>query len=210
MNDICGLKFGRLTAVNESVRGSRFWVCRCDCGSSVDVSKGHLTSGHTQSCGCLQRERCTKHGGCASNKKSRAYTSWEKMIQRCTNKNDQAFKYYGGRGIMVCDRWLNSFENFLADMGERGDGMTLDRIDTNGSYTKENCRWCSRKAQQNNRRVNHIVTVGPHSLTLSQWCDGVGIVSASLASVRISRGVDPVDAITIPSKRPDYRRKSSR
>jgi hypothetical protein len=119
--DLTGMVFGRLTIIKMAPRNSRHisWECVCFCGTKIIVSGGHLTSGHTQSCGCLWKEAITHHNHNLNDTKTRTYTSWEHAKYRCTNRNNDAYKNYGGRNIQMCDRWKNSFSNFLMDMGER-------------------------------------------------------------------------------------------
>lgn len=160
-----GKRFGRLVAKKRQT-GSR-WLCRCDCGNEVSVFTGKLNSGHTQSCGCLHIDRAiaanTIHGQGSSKtgRISPTYKSWQQMKRRCYNPNHDAYSYYGGRGITVCERWRNSFEAFLEDMGDRPDGMTIDRIDTDGNYEPDNCRWATHSEQMRNRR-NNAIQETPH------------------------------------------------
>lgn len=128
------------------------WRCACDCGAALVVKKAYLISGDTASCGCLRREKAAalkkSHGKAHSGS---TYDIWVLMRQRCNNPNANGFRYYGGRGIAVCQRW-DSFEAFLHDMGERPPGLTLDRINPDGNYEPGNCRWATWETQNRNKR----------------------------------------------------------
>lgn len=155
--DLSGQRFGRLTAMARSSsdrRGAAHWSCLCDCGASCVVRGTRLRNGGTASCGCLQRERsglASRVHGCASRTPSPEYRSWQAMIARCTNPSYHHYHRYGGRGICVCAAWKDSFQKFLADMGARPPGMSLDRIDNDGMYTPGNCRWATRLQQRHNQ-----------------------------------------------------------
>lgn len=173
------------------------WLCRCDCGAKTVVSASELRLGRSKSCGCLARElrrnRLLVHGHAGSfNKNSETYKSWSSMLSRCQNPNFTFFSDYGGRGISVCDRW-QSFKNFLEDMGERPEGMTIGRKDNDGPYCKDNCRWENRVDQANNKRNNVKITFNGETLGVCQWSRKTGI-SKGVISYRYRHGW-PVEAI---------------
>lgn len=144
-------RFTRLTALK---RVGVLIECRCDCGAMVAVTASNLVDGTTKSCGCLQRENRFKHG----KTDTPTYSNWNCMIQRCTNPKNSHYKYYGGDGVTICERWL-TFSNFLEDMGERPSfEMTVDRINGSKLYSKETCRWASRRTQSTNQRKRRNMT----------------------------------------------------
>lgn len=160
--DLTGQRFGRLKVKALTLKIGRKvkWICRCDCGTPLIVHAGDLRSGNTKSCGCLQVERAReantvhRHGeGSYRNGRTPEFIAWQNMVARCSNPQHPSFRYYGGRGINVCERWRSSYENFLADMGRRpSPDLTLDRINNNGNYEPDNCRWATHSDQMRNRR----------------------------------------------------------
>ena len=165
--DLTGQKFNELTVLRFSHANSNaHWECLCSCGAVVVVKSWNLLSGNTKSCGHLQTAAKTLHGMC----ETRTYISWKAMISRCTNANNKDFKHYGGRGITVCDTW-KVFDRFLADMGERPDGTSLDRIDNTLGYFAENCRWATRSQQARNTRSNRLITHNGVTATAAEWVE---------------------------------------
>lgn len=191
--DLAGQKFGRLTVLsrveNSSHRKAQ-WLCQCDCGNTLHVPTGALRSGNTRSCGCLKIEttviRSTKHGHSRPGKKTSTYKSWIDMIQRCTNTKNERYGDYGGRGIAICERW-HDFRNFLADMGEKPSGLTIERRNNNGNYEPDNCYWATYSQQVRNRRNSIILTYKGQTRHLIEWADHLGISYGILHS-RWKRG----------------------
>jgi len=164
-----GDKINKFTFVEELPRskcGMRRVKVRCFCGNIVNVQLNNIKlRGETKTCGCSKKGGNPTHGMSSTN----IYNSWRSLRQRCSNKNNREYHNYGGRGIKVCDRWINSFENFYKDMGKRPKGKSIDRIDYNGNYEPENCRWATREEQDNNKRNNHFIEYRGEKKTLAQW-----------------------------------------
>ena len=150
--DQTGKRFGRLIVQSHKGRNDYFkqvWECQCDCGNIKLVTTQELNSGDTTSCGCYLKERITKHGGW----KKSSYNTWRAMMRRCYNQKDKDYHKYGGAGILVHQEW-HDYLNFEKDMGEPQNQETLDRVDPNGNYTPDNCRWASLSIQARNTRLS--------------------------------------------------------
>jgi hypothetical protein len=155
--DITGQRFGKVVALREAgvVKGHATWWIRCDCGVEKIVQGSMLRNGNVKSCSCLIRTHNLS--------RSRTYKSWQMMWQRCTNPNFKTYRSYGAKGVTVCSRW-KQFENFLADLGERPEGKTLDRKNPFGNYEPSNCRWATRQQQDAGTRRNYRSSIGRLSL----------------------------------------------
>lgn len=220
--DLTGQRFGRLTVIKEVGRSKNrniLWLCLCSCGNKKIVNSSYLITKRTKSCGCLNIEKIklrsikNEYAKTHGYYKTRTYSSWDHMIQRCTNKNNKFYKNYGGRGITVCKRWLNKktgFINFLKDMGECPQGLTLDRIDNNkliNGYSPENCRWATRKQQQRNKRDNKFYCYKNKKQLLIDWAKKTNIDENTLYARIHKYGWTIEKALTTPVK--NYRRKNN-
>lgn len=170
--DLIGQKFGRLTAlkrVDNNEWGNACWLCLCSCKdkNKIIVLGGNLRSNQTQSCGCLH----ISHGHKKRGNKSKTYTSWQSMRRRCYDPTHKYYHNYGYRGITVCNRWRDSFKNFLEDMGERPKGKSLDRINNNKGYYEFNCRWVTPKINNRNKRNNLYQTHKGKTQLLVEWAE---------------------------------------
>lgn len=199
--DLTGQVFGRLTALSRSKRTAGkagvFWDCLCACGETTCVLAGALRSGNTGSCGCGHSENLAKRNRKHDKTRTPEYVIWSAMLDRCRNPNNKSFHLYGGRGIQVCPEW-EDFSRFLADMGTRPEGMSIERDDTNGNYEAGNCRWATKLEQANNTRTNHRLTAFGETKTLAQWTrDARCVISrAQTLGKRIARGWEPEHALT--------------
>lgn len=201
---LTGQRFGRLVVLAEAgdhqcpTGAKSLWHCQCDCGAKCDVYGSSLTSGNTRSCGCLrldlQSERSAKHRQAGT----RTYRIWQAMLNRCRNENTPQYQDYGGRGIKVCPEWA-SFDAFFRDMGEAPYGHSIDRIDVNGNYEPENCRWATHREQCRNKRNNRLITFNGETKCLMDWAQQLGMDQASLAE-RLQKW--PLEkAMTTPKRR---------
>lgn len=192
IKDLAGQKFGRLTAIEYL--GKNKWLCKCECGNEVEVRGTFLQNGHTQSCGCYHKEQAraysTKHGM----KGTRLYRIWNRMKDRCNNVNNYDYARYGERGIKVCDAWLTDFEAFHDWAMNNGyqDGLTIDRIDVDGNYEPDNCRWATSKQQARNTTRNRYYTINGETHCLSEWCEILNLKYSKI-SKRITRYKWPIE-----------------
>jgi hypothetical protein len=196
--DLVGMKFGRLAVIKFSHcdrHSKKCWLAKCDCGKEKTIAGQDMISGHTKSCGCLQRDLMSTHRMA----RTPIYQTWERIKQRCLNKNWPHYSYYGGRGIKICDRWLGSFENFYEDMGGKPKGMSIERKDNDGNYEIENCKWATNREQNRNKRSNVFISYNNETLCLSDWATKLGI-SRSTLRYRVSIAKWPVELAFIPPK----------
>jgi len=204
--DLTNQRFGKLLVLGPFKKGpgrqrgfEYSWLCRCDCGVEKYIKQEYLRSGKTNSCGCLRRETMAakqfKHGY----SRTRTYRSWQRIKQRCHDSNNPAYRDYGGRGIQMCSRWRDSFENFLADMGEcPGDDFSIERIDNNAGYVPNNCRWATAKGQARNTRRNRILELDGKSLCLAEWVEITGIKRTTITQRLDACGWTVEEALTTP------------
>lgn len=183
--DLTGKRFGRLFVIQaDTSKKLRSWMCKCDCGKTTVIPTNKLTSGHTQSCGCIKAETTVTNGfknkvhGRSRKRNDLTYRSWTSMRERC-RKHYKDKAGYWGRGITICERW-DSFENFVIDMGERPVGTTLDRIDVNGNYEPSNCRWATAKEQQRNRRNTRYLYFKGERRSAMEVAEDLGVKKSAM------------------------------
>lgn len=195
--ELTGRTFGSWIVLGPADDKRRL-MCVCKCGTRKSVLRGNLTRGLSKSCGCGQN-RTARRGGVSIETKYE-YIAWGSMIRRCEKPQEKCYPQYGGRGISVCDRW-KKFQNFLEDMGPRPSAdHSLDRIDNDGDYGPDNCRWATRSEQQNNRRCNHRLTFKGRTLTIAEWARELGCPRHHIAN-RIKSGWSVEAALTTPFRR---------
>lgn len=199
--DLTGKVFNQLTILSyEGLNSSRLatWKCKCSCGNIKVVIGLSLRYGDIKSCGCFKAKRIGDFNRTHGEGKTPEYIAWQLMKRRCNNPNDIGFKYYGRLGIKVCDRWLNSFQNFLSDLGRKPTAKhSVDRINPNGNYEPDNCRWASAMEQANNKRGTHLFNHEGVTDTVSNWCRHFNI-NSSAVHARVRRGWSLKRAITTP------------
>lgn len=211
IKDLTGTTFGSLVVVGFACRRGRWnrphWWCLCVCGTTKTVAGGHLLGGDTVTCGCHRGAGMRTHGM----GREPTYRSWQAAKERCHNPHNERFPDYGQRGIIVCDRWRNSFDNFLADMGVAPDGHTLERIDVNGNYQPDNCRWATPLEQANNKRNNRRITFNGETKTVNEWARSLGMGRSTILTRIDILGWPVAEAMQTPlmplsAKRRQYRR----
>lgn len=201
--DLRGMKFGSLTAifcVGGIAGDGRYWLCGCDCETMKEVRASRLTGGSIKSCGCSKTVaggRRIDHGFNRRGFRRTEYTVWAGMLDRCRRSTAERYPRYGGRGITVCARW-NSFENFLADMGPRPAGMSIDRIDNDGNYEPGNCRWATSLEQAANTGRNVMLTKDGITKHVEEWGRVTGVGGQAIQK-RLARGWSVYRALTEPS-----------
>lgn len=211
-SELIGKRFERLVVIKrlEPRKGHMHWLCKCDCGNFTEVSTGRLNSGQTKSCGCLQKERAAENkkvhglyyneGG----KKSKLYRVWSRMKERCFNPNSFAYKDYGGRGIRVCDEWLD-YEPFhkWSILNNYREGFSIERVDNDGNYEPSNCKWIPISQQASNRRSVRYLTFNGQTMSVTEWGEKLDLKPTNILT-RLRRGWTVERALTTPD---DYRRK---
>lgn len=200
LQDLSGMRFGRLTAIKLSSKRSgrkTYWLCKCDCGREKTVRTDILKNGSTLSCGCLKKEQDkvnllsgqgrVKHGY----SKTRLYHIWRSMHNRCNNSKDKRFERYGSRGISICSDWddINNFVQWALENGY-ADNLSIDRINVNGNYEPDNCRWANISVQANNKTNNVLINYDGQTRTISEWAKQYNL-NRDLISNRYKRGILP-------------------
>ena len=209
--DLTGERFGRLIVIersNNSKSGKTKWLCECDCGNRTVVFSTSLIRGLTHSCGCLNRELASERAAKHLLSNSRLYKTWSGIKKRCHNSKSKSFSIYGGRGISICKEWDNDFQEFYEWSISHGyrDNFSIDRIDVNGNYYPENCRWVDRLTQANNCRTNHYLTFNGKTQSIAEWARELG-VSDSVIRHRLSKlGWSVEKTLTTPLQK-SYRKR---
>lgn len=181
--DITGRKFGMLTALRFSDRknGSTYWIFLCDCGKEKRIISRNVITDNVKSCGCHKKEFLRNIATTHGMSKTHIYSVWRSMKSRCIKPSHISYINYGGRGIKVCDRWIKSFKNFFEDMGSTyRKGLEIERINNNGNYEPDNCKWATEKEQGNNKRSNVILNHNGRKMTIKQWSEFLNINEATL------------------------------
>ena len=205
LKDITNQKFGKLTVIKRgenTPKGLATWICQCDCGNIVNVRGSDLRKGHTKSCGCASRNFFAKvifkHGFCGT----RLHKIWWNIQDRCYNPKVPNYYLYGGRGVKMCQEWLDDFLDFRNWAMANGydDTLTIDRIDVNGNYEPSNCRWITYKAQNRNKRTNRIIKYDNKEMCLSDWAKELNVDRKTLSD-RLKKGWSIQKAFSTPVKK---------
>lgn len=182
LENLTGKRFGRLTVVglsNSRIVESgvlHYWLCKCDCGKTKSILNKTLKAGAAKSCGCLRRELAASKKTTHGKSYTKEYFCYMNMLRRCYDKKDKRYANYGGRGITVCERWIQSFENFYSDMGDAPSHKhSIDRVDVNGVYSKENCRWATIEEQAINKRSSLGLKLNGLPVSARKYCAENGI-----------------------------------
>lgn len=193
---LVGNRFGKLTILALIIGKRPAFDCQCDCGNKKLVRVESIVGNITVSCGCFRREKSKTHGM----EGTRTYNSWQAMLERCYRQKHPHYHRYGGRGIFVCDQWRHSFENFFADMGKRPDGKTLDRINNDLGYSKENCEWADRFQQATNRSNTRFIIFNGETKSMSEWSRMTGLNITTIKS-RLDNGWSAELTLTSKARR---------
>ena len=195
--DLVGTRIGRLIVLHEGPmrNGRKTFECACDCGGKKTVPSSYLVQGKTTSCGCAKKESAARIAAARVDENAKRrdplYHRWGSMIQRCHNPKNPSFKNYGARGISVCDDWRASFDAFMRDMGRpEDDRQTIERINNDGDYTPENCRWAYRSDQLRNQRRSIVITIAGETLHAKEWSDRIGGHYQSITKAYRSGGIE--------------------
>lgn len=212
LNDLKGQKFGRLTVLDRDLSKTKhdaWWFCQCDCGKIISTMGARLKNNSCKSCGCLQKELISCRQKTHGETKTRLYNLWQKMKYRCYNKKSKDYKNYGGRGITICDEWKNDFVNFKnwAISNGYNENLTIDRIDNNGNYEPNNCRWVTIKEQSRNTRVNRNYEYKGKMICTQELAEIAGISGATLR-YRLNAGYSLEEAMFMKLNKNKGKRKN--
>ena len=206
--DLTGQRFGRLTVVCRGKTKSRkqngtlvYWLCKCDCGNEIEISGADIRRGKSQSCGCYQSEMSRQANTTHGESDSKLYNRWERIKQRCLNPNYKEFYLYGGRGITICEEWKNDFACFQRWCFNNGysPDLEIDRIDSDGGYSPDNCRFATPLQNSNNKRNNKRIEHNGETHTIAEW-DRIKGYPPKTVGRRLRRGWSVEEAIDTPLK----------
>ena len=204
LQDLTGKRFGSLVVIGRAptVKKRTMWECKCDCGKRVFKEAYSLKTGETKSCGCLRRDSASINSRTHGMTKTALYKKFRGMVYRCENKRSKSYKDYGGRGIKVCPEWRHDYMNFYEWSMANGyrKGLTIERIDNDGDYSPENCRWATKIEQDNNRRTNHFITYNAETHTIAEWSRISGITPSAIYG-RLKNGWSIERTLTEPLRR---------